>query len=95
MDAPSALENYQKTNSPYGVMEMNGEVWEWTRSIWKDYPYLPNDGREDLKSEADRVLRGGALYEDGGYQGCMYRKGGCPAYWYFYVGFRVVLSSVS
>lgn len=93
--ATSALESYLETNSPYGVMEMNSNVWEWTRSIWKEYPYQPNDGREDLKSGANRVLRGGAMYEDGIYQGCMYREGGNPGYWYFYVGFRVVVIPVS
>jgi formylglycine-generating enzyme required for sulfatase activity len=96
MDSTSALEKYLKTDSPYGVMELNGEVWEWTRSIWKDYPYQSSDGREDFKRGENRILLGGALYDENGeYQDCMYREEGPPDYWYLYVGFRVVLFPVS
>jgi formylglycine-generating enzyme required for sulfatase activity len=90
-DNTSALENYLEANSPYGMMETEGVVWEWTRSIWRDLPYQLNDGREDLKNGEDRVLRGGALYENEKYTGCAYREGGNPSYWYFYVGFRIAI----
>ena len=35
-----------KGASPYGVLDMAGQVWEWTRSIPRPYPYEPRDGRE-------------------------------------------------
>jgi formylglycine-generating enzyme required for sulfatase activity len=47
-------------DSPYGVSDMAGNVWEWTSSLLRPYPYNPNDGREDLHSGEDRVTRGGA-----------------------------------
>ena len=47
-------------DSPYGVADMAGNVVEMTSSLYWDYPYDPNDGREDLEADGDRRLRGGA-----------------------------------
>ncbi len=54
--------------SPYAVQDLAGNVWEWTCSLYGDYPY-PVGGKEREKREnlggstdASRVLRGGAFY---------------------------------
>jgi formylglycine-generating enzyme required for sulfatase activity len=53
--------SYSAGASPYGALDMAGNVWEWTRSEYRDYPYDPDDGREDTSnpSEAQFVIRGG------------------------------------
>jgi formylglycine-generating enzyme required for sulfatase activity len=53
--------SYPAGASPYGALDMAGNVWEWTSSFYEDYPYRPDDGREALESSACcRVVRGGA-----------------------------------
>lgn len=49
--------------SPYGALNMSGNVQEWVSSLYWPYPYDPSDGREDPDSLGDRVLRGGTWFE--------------------------------
>ena len=51
-------------DSAYGCMDMSGNVWEWTNTIYKPYPYADNDGREESTARGSRVIRGGS-YESG------------------------------
>ena len=45
--------------SPYGVLDMAGNAWEWVGSAYRPYPYHANDGREDPKAGPVRATRGG------------------------------------
>jgi formylglycine-generating enzyme required for sulfatase activity len=76
--------------SPYGCLDMAGNVWEWTRSVLGEYPYIREDGREDVKDpDVPRVLRGGAfLYYHGGVR-CAYRFRINPLGRNYGIGFRV------
>lgn len=88
--------------SPYGVEEMSGNVWEWTRSLWGEdlsnagfkYPYAATDGREDLAAgtSVPRVLRGGAFNYDERDVRCAVRLGDYPDLRNLSLGFRVVVS---
>ena len=54
--------HYPSGASPSGVLDMAGNVWEWTSSLYRAYPYDPADGREDLEARGARVNRGGSWY---------------------------------
>jgi formylglycine-generating enzyme required for sulfatase activity len=98
VDDTTPVGNYPGGASPYGVLDMAGNVWEWTRSVWGNYPY-PADGtelavRENLAAgdSARRVLRGGSYYYPSEGVRCAYRNRDYPLNWDAYLGFRVVAS---
>jgi len=45
--------------SPYSVLDLAGNAWEWVSSAYLPYPYDPLDGREELKAGPVRGTRGG------------------------------------
>ena len=45
----------------YGLSDMAGNVWEFTRSPLQDYPYDPEDDFENLSDDALWVMRGGSF----------------------------------
>jgi formylglycine-generating enzyme required for sulfatase activity len=66
--------SYPAGASPYGVLDMAGNVWEWTSSLYRDYPYWANDGREDITASGSRILRGGAWFNDRHWAPCAFRN---------------------
>jgi formylglycine-generating enzyme required for sulfatase activity len=86
---------YPQGASPYGLLDMAGNVWEWTRSVYKDYPYDPADGREDLDApdSISRGLRGGAFSHDERSVRCTCRSRLNPDLPYENIGFRLVVAS--
>jgi formylglycine-generating enzyme required for sulfatase activity len=91
---------YPDGKSPYGLLGVAGNVWEWTSSLWGTdksnpdfgYPYDAKDGRENASAPdtVARVARGGAYMIDAQGVRCACRIG-------FYAdcrnvgrGFRVV-----
>ena len=80
-----------KGDSPYGLADMAGNVWEWTSTLYRDYPYEAGDGREDQEEVGLRVLRGGGFTGSRRRVRCSYRGRGGPRYRDDILGFRVVV----
>lgn len=78
-------------DSPYGIADAAGNIWEWTRSLHRAYPYDPGDGRELMNAEGLRVLRGGSFYDDATIVRCGVRSRLSPSARNWNIGFRVVL----
>lgn len=79
--------------TPEGVFDLAGNVYEWTASILKPYPYRPDDGREIPDILADRVVRGGAADTDAQTLRASWRGASVsrePEYGHHNIGFRCV-----
>jgi formylglycine-generating enzyme required for sulfatase activity len=74
--------------SPYGVMNMSGNVWEWTSTLTAPYPYDPADGRENPDTYDHRIWRGGSWANGPWYLRSSTRYHSVQKYQYFNVGFR-------
>jgi len=83
--------------SPYGCEDMSGNVWEWTRSLYREYPYKPRPDREDFGAgtHVPWVLRGGSFIHSQRRVRCAYRSRNFPGDHSTRVGFRVVASPLS
>jgi len=84
---------YAEGASPYGCLDMAGNVWEWCSSLHKPYPYADGDGREDPAAEGPRVFRGGSWLYDGDHARAAYRNGAAPDYTDDNLGFRCAMSA--
>lgn len=84
--------SFPRGASPYGVLDMSGNVWEWTRSLSRPYPYELSDGREDLDVEGNRVVRGGSFDFLESLLRVAFRYDFDPGFQSYFVGFRVVVS---
>jgi formylglycine-generating enzyme required for sulfatase activity len=90
--APVAVGSYPAGASPYGLLDLSGNVWEWTSSLDQPYPYDPDDGREEPADEGKRILRGGSFYYTQYQLRCTTRSGFAPDTANQHFGFRIVRS---
>jgi toxoflavin biosynthesis protein ToxD len=76
-------------DSIWEVCDVIGNVWEWTSSVLKNYPYRADDGREAPDAPGKRVVRGGAWYYSRKLARCSSREGMLPDYSSNSMGFRL------
>jgi formylglycine-generating enzyme required for sulfatase activity/cytochrome c553 len=75
--------------NPWGLYDLHGNVWEWTRSEYRSYPYDAADGREAAESDGWKVVRGGS-WRDRPQHSRAATRWRYPAWQpVFHVGFRV------
>jgi formylglycine-generating enzyme required for sulfatase activity len=93
-------------DTPEGMSDVSGSVWEWTSSLFGEiegedgdvpefaYPYHPDDGREDVEAPptAARVVRGGSWFGYSQNALASYRLSVLPSNNDLDQGFRLVLS---
>jgi formylglycine-generating enzyme required for sulfatase activity len=78
-------------DTPEGLVDMVGNVWEWTSSLFAAYPYDSSDGRESRQAPGFRVLRGASWVNDTTVAHCLSRLDGDFRF-YNNVGFRCAAS---
>gem|GEM_PF-214903 len=77
--------------NPWGLHDMHGNVGEWTRSLYKPYPYRDDDGRNAIDAPGRRVVRGGSWYDRPKRAVSSFRLAHKPWLRIYNVGFRVVV----
>jgi formylglycine-generating enzyme required for sulfatase activity len=85
--------------SPYGALDMAGNVWEWVSDRWQEdyYEVSPTDNPQGPPNpgnvRVERVFRGGSWSESAEYVRSTYRTWYEPDAKYYNLGFRCVKDS--
>ncbi len=89
----TAVGIFPQDKTPEGVYDLGGNVWEWTNSLARDYPYKPDKDRENVNAAGPRILRGGAYDNQRRQIHCTQRRPVEPHAHVPLIGFRLGLDS--
>ena len=76
---------------PFPVLDLSGNVWEWTRSPYRPYPFRSGIDDVDLAAEALWVMRGGSFGDPEQMIRAANRGAADPGARRPFLGFRVAL----
>lgn len=76
----------------YGLADMSGNVWELTRTPFRNGPHDPRAQPVDLEADALWVMRGGSFNDPARNVRAAVRGGADPGVRRAFIGFRLVLS---
>ena len=87
--------HFQSGASPYGCLDMAGNVWEWCADRYDDgyYSKSPDRNPTGPRTGERRVLRGGSWSSITRFVRSAVRGGYLPGYWYVGIGFRCAVAS--
>ena len=78
----------------WNLHDMHGNVFEWTISSYRSYPYRDDDGRNETDAGPTKVVRGGSWYDRPKRCRSAFRLDYPSWQKLFNVGFRVVVSEM-
>ncbi len=82
--------SYSKGASPYGALDMAGNVEEWVADWYDERSYAGSPGQNPQGPDSGqfRVLRGGSMEDPHWLARAVRRHWELPATWRFWIGFR-------
>ena len=83
--------SFECPECPFGLLDMSGNVWELTRSLYQAYPYDSND-REGLDADPLWVIRGGSFIDEERLVRTGFRGSTEPGSRRPFLGFRLVIT---